>query len=188
MIEEKQQFEEVWDKGDYRRGSTAQRLAPFLRKIIPPGSVINDYGSGTGRAELILHQCGYRVNMVDIADNALEPEARALIGNGLTYTVSPLESLPADFPVVDWGICINVLMLVAPERLDLILSEIRRTARNVIIEVYDMDDNRLGKNWTRIKGKADFWREAVARHWPVAESHPSPEHPRRYITIGRSEK
>ena len=180
-------FEEVWDKGDYRLGSTAQRLVPFLASRIPVGSVINDYGSGTGRAEVLLAKMGYdRINMIDIAENALEPEARELLQReGYTLTVCPLESLPLDFPVADWGICINVLMLVDPARLHGILSEIRRTCRNVIIEVYDMDDNRLGRNWTRIKGKADFWREAVGRHWPIAESVKSQEHERRYITIGK---
>ncbi len=92
-------FREVWEKGDYRRGSTAQRLVPFLRRYIPDGSIINDYGSGTGRAEVIMMQFDYKINMVDIADNALEDEARALIGDKLTYTVAPLWQLPDDFPV-----------------------------------------------------------------------------------------
>jgi SAM-dependent methyltransferase len=186
MRTDQERFTDVWDNGDYRRGSTAQRLYPFLAQRIPAGATINDYGSGTGRVEVLLHAAGYTVNMVDIADNALEAEARTLIGDQLTYTVSPLESLPPEFPVADWGICINVLMLVPPENLHRILAEMRRTCRNVIIEVYDMDDNRLGEQWTRIKGNAVFWAAQVARHWPVVESVPSPEHPRRYITIGRS--
>ena len=96
-------FEEVWEKGDYRRGSTAQRLVPFLRGVIPPGSTINDYGSGTGRAEILLHRDGYRVNMVDFAANALEEEARALIGERITYAVAELDHLPEAFPLADWG-------------------------------------------------------------------------------------
>ena len=124
--------------------------------------------------------------MVDIADNALEDAARALIGNGITHTIAPLDALPADFPVADWGICINVLMLVDPDRLDAILAEMRRTCRNLIVEVYDMDDVRLGRNWTTIKGDAAWWAAKLSNHWPVVESLESPEHPRRYITIGKS--
>ena len=179
-------FEEVWERGDYRRGSTAQRLVPFLRRYIPRGSTINDYGSGTGRAEILLHRDGYRVNMVDIAANALEEEARALIGEQITYAVAELDHLPPDFPVADWGICINVLMLVDPDKLDAILMEIRRTCRNLIVEVYDLDDRRLGRNWTTVKGDAAWWRKTLGRYWPAVESVPSPEHPRRYITICRS--
>lgn len=188
MTDNRKAFEEVWDKGDYRRGSTAHRLVPLLAGIIPVGSTINDYGSGTGRAEVILTGMGYdRINMVDIAGNALEPEAMALVERGrVTLTICPLERLPADFPVADWGICINVLMLVDPASLDKILSEMRRTCRNIIVEVYDMDDVRLGRNWTTIKGDAAWWKAEVSKYWREAESVKSPEHKRRYITIGRS--
>lgn len=181
-----QEFNDIWTNGHYREGSTCLRLLPFLRKHIPEGSVVNDYGSGTGRAEKGLLEFCSKVNMVDWASVALEAEARELIGPNLTYTVAPLEQLPLDFPVAEWGICINVLMTVAPEKLDAIMSEIRRTCNNLIIEVYDSPDIRLGKDLTLIKGKPEYWAREMRKHWPVVESHPSPEHPRRYITIGRS--
>lgn len=178
-------FNEVWEKGEYRRGSTCQRLVPFLCEYIPKGSTINDYGSGTGRAEILLLDQGYSVNMVDFASVALEDATRALIGKRLTYTVSPLESLPDDFPKAEWGICINVLMTVDPAKLDQIMKEMRRTCRNLIIEVYDRADVRLGKDLTLVKGNAEFWAKEMSKHWPYVESVPSPEHYGRYITIGR---
>jgi hypothetical protein len=181
------EFNEVWEKGEYRRGSTCQRLVPFLLQFIPRGSTINDYGSGTGRAEILLLEEGYSVNMVDFASSALEEPTRALIGNRLTYTVSPLESLPKGFPVAEWGICINVLMTVDPEKLDLIMKEMRRTCKNLIIEVYERADVRLGKDLTTVKGNADFWAQEMSKYWPYVEALPSPEHYGRYITIGRSD-
>lgn len=181
-----QEFNEVWEKGEYRRGSTAQRLVPFLLRYIPAGATINDYGSGTGRAEIELLKAGYSINMVDFASAALEEATRMLIGKKLTYTISPLEDLPADFPVADWGICINVLMTVDPLKLDKIMAEMRRTCRNLIIEVYERPDVRLGKDLTTVKGDAAFWAREMKKHWDVVESVPSPEHYGRYITIGRS--
>jgi hypothetical protein len=180
-------YNDIWTNGFYREGSTCLRLLPFLRRFIPPGSVVNDYGSGTGRAEKGLLEFCSKVNMVDWASVALEDEARNLIGQRLTYTVAPLEALPADFPIADWGICINVLMVVDPLKLDSIMSEMRRTCRNLIIEVYDTADFRLGQDRTLIKGDPAFWAAEMRKHWPIVESHPSPEHPHRYITIGRSE-
>jgi len=178
-------FNEVWQKGNYRNGSTALRLLPFLRQHIPAGSVVNDYGSGTGRAEPGLLEFCLRVNMVDFADAALEGEVRALIGERLTYTIAPLEALPVDFPIADWGICINVLMTVDPAKLDAIMAEMRRTCRNLIIEVYDWPDTRLGRDLTMIKGDAAWWAGEMRKHWPAVESVKSPEHEHRYITIGR---
>lgn len=180
------EFIEIWDKGQYRLGSTSQRLVPFLKQFIPRGLEVNDYGSGTGRAELGLIDYCSKINMVDFADNALEPETRKLIGEKLTYTVSPLENLPEDFPVADWGICINVLMLVDPEKLDAIQKQMRLTCKNLIVEVYDWPDVRLGKDRTTIKMNMDGWAAQMARYWPIVETHNSPEHQRRYILIGRS--
>ncbi len=178
-------FDEVWEKGNYRLGSTADRLVPFLLQRIPPGSTINDYGSGTGRAGVKLARAGYRVNMVDISDVALEAEARSAIGDKLTYTVAPLWALPQDFPVADWGICINVLMTVDPERIDEIQREICRTCRNLIVEVYDWPDVRLGRDMTTIKGDSGWWAGEMSKYWPNVESVMSPENVRRYITICR---
>ena len=179
-------YNEIWAKGEYRLGSTCLRLLPFLREHIPAGSIVNDYGAGTGRAEKGLLEFCSQVNMVDFADVALEDEARGLIGDRLTYTIAPLESLPDDFPVADWGICINVLMVCDPALLKEIMWEMRRTCRNLIIEVYDLPDVRLGADRTLIKGDAAFWATEMSKYWPQVESIKSPEHPRRTITIGKT--
>lgn len=179
-------FDEIWEKAHYREGSTCLRLLPFLRTIIPAGSVVNDYGSGTGRAEKRLLEWCAGVNMVDFAGAALEDEARALIGERLTYTVAALDCLPEDFPFADWGICINVLMTVDPGKLDAIQREMRRTCRNLIVEVYDVPDVRLGQNRTLVVGNAEWWAREQGKYWPEIEAVKSPEHPRRYITICRT--
>ncbi len=176
-------YNEIWTRGDYRRGSTCLRLLPFLERTIPAGSEVNDYGSGTGRAEPGLLQFCSRVNMVDFAAAALEDEARALIGDRLTYTIAPLECLPADFPVADWGICINVLMLVDPAKLDAIIAEMRRTCRNLVVELYDLPDVRLGENRTTIMEGPAFWTARLAEFWPHVRFVQSPEHKHRYIFI-----
>ena len=131
----KSDYERVWVGPDYRRGSCAQRLVPFFATQIPAGSDINDYGSGTGRAAVELNRMGYKVNMVDFASNAIEKEALDNLSDRLTYTVADLTALPADFPVADWGLCIQVLMFVENiEIMHRMLSEMRRTCKNIIIE------------------------------------------------------
>jgi len=183
MIDSKY-WDEVWENGNYKKGSTAARLVSWMKQFIPAGATINDYGSGMGLAEIELLKRGHKVNMVDISDKALDDQTRALIGENLTYTLCPLESLPDDFPVAEWGICINVLMTVDPTKLDVIMRNMRRTCLNLIIEVYDMNDARLGRQMTLIKGDMDFWAKEMSKYWPVVRPFKSPEHIRRYIVIG----
>jgi SAM-dependent methyltransferase len=179
-------FDQVWEKGSYRNGSTCQRLVPFLKRFIPDGCTINDYGSGTGRAEIQLLKYRHKINMVDFSSAALETATRILISDNLTYTISPLESLPVDFLVADWGICINVLMTCDPSKLDQIMKEMRRTCHNLIIENYDASDFRLGREMTLIKGNLEFWQKEMQKYWRITEPFISPESKGRYIVIGRS--
>lgn len=183
-------FDDVWQHGFYREGSCAKRMIPEMLKVIPPGATINDYGSGTGRAEVDLLKLGlgFRINMVDFSPVALEDEARALVdGERLTYTIADLAALPADFPVADWGISIGVLMTVDPENLDTILAEIRRTCRNLWVETYDTPDVRRGRDFTTIHRDGKWWAAKLGEFWPHVQAVPSPEHKRRSITICRSE-
>jgi SAM-dependent methyltransferase len=189
-MDEQERFENLWYYGDYRGGSTALRLIPLLVEFIPPGSTINDYGSGTGRADVELVKRGYKVNMVDIARNALEDEARALIApchhaiaERLTFTKSSLCDLPDRFPWADWGICINVLMTMLPADVNIALGEMARTCDNLFVEVYDYSDVRLGVEQTLSMGNADYWHPILSKHWKYVHEIASPESDRRYIFI-----
>jgi len=189
----KQRFERVWDpkgQGKYRMGSPGQRLVPRFIEWVPKGSVVNEYGSGTGRAvvELCNARPDVRVNMVDIAENALEAPAKALVGGRATFTLSALWGLPEKFPVADWGYCIDVLMCVPPDRLDDILREIRRTCRNLFAQVYDWADIRLDIDYTTIKEGPEWWYSKFSWYWPTVSKVKSNEHARRYIYLCRGEE
>ncbi len=184
--EQKKRFEELWDKGDYRGGSVAQRLVPRILNYVPKGKTLNDYGSGTGRAEveILKHRPEQKINMVDIADNALEDECKNLLSQSpnLTFKIADLVDL-GDFPHADWGICIGVLMTVPHETLDTILGEIRRTCDNLFMEIYDLPDNRLGSDQTLTKMNGEQWSAKLSQFWPKVLQEPSPESPQRYIFI-----
>jgi len=188
----KTRFERVWDingQGQYRMGSPGLRLVPRFIGWVPPNVTVNEYGSGTGRAvaEILRARPDLRVNMIDIAENALEAPARALIGEGATLTIAPLWKLPDDFPVALWGYCIDVLMCVPPERLDEIMGEIRRTCKNLFAQVYDWSDIRLGVDYTSVKQDPEWWRAKFEQFWPTVSKLKSDEHARRYIFLCHGE-
>ncbi len=179
-------FERVWERGQYRLGSASQRLVPWICENVPAGSAINDYGSGTGRSSVELVRMGYKVNMVDFVDTALEDEARSMIdGDRLTYTISDLAALPETFPKADWGVCIGVLMLVDPEALQSVLGHIRRTSMNLLVAVYDRPDVRLGTDLTTVRGSPEWWQEKLSSFWGSVEVVPGREPSNKRLHICR---
>ena len=132
----KKRFETVWDpegQGKYRMGSPGQRMIKYFIQHHRDGQSVNEYGSGTGRAVMALldQRPGTKINMVDIAENAMEdPCRKALEENpNLTFTWLRSGSCRRISPSADWGLCIEVLCFVPPEKLDACLREIRRTCR-----------------------------------------------------------
>lgn len=185
-LEMDKRFAHIWAKGNYRLGSAAERLVPFFKEVIPAGAVVNDYGSGTGRAAKGLLEFCSQVHMVDFLDEALEADARSMLGDRLTYTVAPLEQLPDDFPHADWGLCIGVLMLIDPSVLNSILGNIRRTCDNLIVAVYDRPDVRLGIDLTTIKQSSLWWRETLGEFWPSVEILRGREASNKHLHMCRS--
>ncbi len=192
----KDRFERVWDpagQGKYRMGSPGQRLAPRFLQYVPQGAHINEYGSGTGRPVVKIKQLrpDVSVTMIDIATNALEKEAMALVMGGearVNFIEACLWDLPIDVPIADWGYCVDVLMCVPHDKLDDILQSIRVTCRALFTQVYDLADMRLGTNYTTIMEKPDWWMGKFKQFWPHVDRLESAEHKRRYIFICREEK
>jgi ubiquinone/menaquinone biosynthesis C-methylase UbiE len=159
-----------------------------LLETIPETATINDYGCGTGRAEVEINKARPKqsVNMLDISPAAIEEAALSLIskGEGISFQVADLSNL-GDLKEADWGICINVLMTVQRDKIDKILAEIRRTCKNLVVEVYDFDDIRLGQNMTTVKLDKTGWMDKLSAHWSSVEFFQSPESAHRYIYVCR---
>jgi 2-polyprenyl-3-methyl-5-hydroxy-6-metoxy-1,4-benzoquinol methylase len=187
--EQQEKFEKVWDpegEGRYRLGSPGHRLVKVFTEYAPAGCVVNDYGAGTGRAAVALARAGYRVNMVDIATNALEEEALEFVKKGmLTWTHASLWELPMRFPKADWGFCIDVLMTLPPERATQALSEIRRTCSNLFVQVDNWSDPRLGMEMHPVRMDAEHWQAGLLVYWPEVTRIASVEDSRRYIFVCR---
>jgi ubiquinone/menaquinone biosynthesis C-methylase UbiE len=170
-------FENVWDNGNYRQGSTAQRLLPRLLGWIPEDATIIDYGCGTGRMEVELHKIrpNQKVLMIDIASNAIEQEAKALINDSDNYDF--IHADLADLSMLNFkasfGICINTLMTVQRDKLFTILDEIHRTCWKLIVEVYERPDERCGQDMTTCKFDNHTWRLILKDVWQKVEYFPS---------------
>lgn len=165
----KAKFEDVWENGNYRQGSTAQRLLSRLLGWIPEDATIIDYGCGTGRFEVELHKVrpNQKVLMIDIAETCLEPPAWDLIRD--TDNFDFINADLADLSMINFkasfGICINALMTVQKDKLFKILDEIHRTCWKLIVEVYQRPDERCGQDMTTHKYDAATWRLILQDVW-----------------------
>lgn len=186
MIDTEQQrkFERVWDRGDYRGGSTAQRLVDLYLPLINENETINDYGCGTGRAEIeiLKRRPNQKINMVDIAKNAIENKEVLFKNSNVNFFLADLCNLE-EIPHADWGLCINVLMTVQPQKLGVILRQIANTCNNMFFEAYDLPDHRLGMDMTTVKLSKDEWQRILSGEWKNVEFIESPQSKRRYIFV-----
>lgn len=182
LEEHKRIFEEVWDRGRYRLGSEGLRLVPTIMEIIPPQE-INDYGSGTGRCAAELVRNGYKVNCIDIAENAMEEDAKSMIGRGITFYKGSLSDIPPEFPINEWGVCLDVLMTVPTDMIEDSLRGIRRTALNLIVEVYAWQDRRMGYDMTQTVLTQKLWGRLLQRYWGTVEERKHPHVSERYLYL-----
>ena len=179
--EQRNAFIDIWDRGKYRLGSPGERIVPMFAARITPSCMVNDYGSGTGRAALLLRRLGHPVNMVDIAPNALEEPARAALGPGLTFTLASAWDLPEDFPVAPWGFSAEMLMTIPPAKIELTLENIRRTCENFFCQVYNRIDVRVGHHANLIQEGPEWWQALLEAYWPDVTRIESQEISLRYI-------
>ncbi len=179
--EQRNAFIDIWDRGKYRLGSPGERIVPMFAARLTPSCMVNDYGSGTGRAALLLRRLGHPVNMVDIAPNALEEPARAALGPGLTFTLASAWDLPEDFPVAPWGFSAEMLMTIPPAKIELTLENIRRTCENFFCQVYNRIDVRVGHHANLIQEGPEWWQALLEAYWPDVTRIESQEISTRYI-------
>lgn len=179
--EQRNAFIDIWDRGKYRLGSPGERIVPMFAARLTPSCMVNDYGSGTGRAALLLRRLGHPVNMVDIAPNALEEPARAALGPGLTFTLASAWDLPEDFPVAPWGFSAEMLMTIPPAKIELTLENIRRTCENFFCQVYNRIDVRVGHHANLIQEGPEWWQALLEAYWPDVTRIESQEISLRYI-------
>ena len=179
--EQRQVFIDIWDRGNYRLGSPGERIVPLFADRLPSSCAVNDYGSGTGRAAVLLRRLGHPVNMVDIAPNALEDPARELLGPGFTFTLASVWDLPKSFPVAPWGFSAEMLMTIPPAKIELTLENIRRTCENFFCQVYNRIDVRVGHHGNLIQEGPEWWQALLEAYWPDVTRIESREISLRYI-------
>jgi len=169
---ERAKYEQIWNVGAYRT------VSPGLENIeqamalldMPEGASVADFGCGTGRAVDHLDQAGYLALGVDIASNCLE--------ENVLFVQSALWDMPG-VPLVDFGICTDVLEHIPTERVRDTLREIRRVVSKACYLNIDTIPDSFGVNIGQalhltVMGH-ESWEALLKEFWPIVEPIPAGE-------------
>ena len=138
-IDEKEKYEKALNHDDYRNYSPGEHVAiQYVLKCKPKHGRLVDFGTGTGRGALVLHNLGFDVMMIDIADNCLDEDVRDEIGSNLT--IGNLWD-KIDLPQAPEGFCTYVMEHIPTEHVDAVLENIMGMCDRVFFQICLKEDH-----------------------------------------------
>ncbi len=172
-LEERHKYETMWTKiAEYRTNSPADLLTPIFLSCfqdqIQKGDIVLDFGCGPGRSAPFLFKAGLKVHLVDITQEALDPEIfLSWMKSELRFTESCLWHLPPDLEPAEWMLCLDVLEHIPEEKIDHVLSEISsRTQKGGLFSIGLTEDQfgkTIGKKLHLNVQSAAWWKEKIGQ-------------------------
>jgi len=145
---EKAKYEKLWKKfPQYRKVSPGENISKyFLERVNPPkGSRIIDFGCGTGRGGLALHEAGMEVLMSDFVGGCLDKKVRKAMRKSdgkFSFIEHDLNSRFPEYSV--YGYCADVLEHVPENQTDVVIQNILEVCRSCFFMIHTQED-RCGK-------------------------------------------
>lgn len=132
-LTERDKYRLMWQVDGYRDHSPGELLVTKFLEIMNPDGLIVDFGCGTGRAALALHNAGHGVYLVDFADNCRDHEALSLpfLEWDLTHP------LPVRAP---YGLCTDVLEHIPTDDIRRVVENIMNSAQRVFFQISTVND------------------------------------------------
>ena len=128
-LEEQAKYELMWTHDAYRDVAPGELCAQvFIDKFNPHGNVI-DFGCGTGRGALKLHEAGCDMLLLDFTENSRDTDALSL-----SFKLCDL-TLPIDVDGVEYGYCTDVMEHIEPDKVDSVICNIMAVAENVFFQI-----------------------------------------------------
>jgi len=157
----------MWMHDSYRTISPGEIMVPDIADFCETGPLI-DFGCGTGRAAVELTRRGYKVMLVDFAENCRDDEAVPLYF--LAWDLS--RPIPLRAP---YGYCCDVMEHIPPEQVDDVLANMREAcSEGVFFRIeHELDGHgpaTLGRPLHLSVQDAAWWYKKLREHWASVES------------------
>ena len=133
---EQEKYEQVWQLDEYREGSPGERCASNFFQIAKPSGKVIDFGSGTGRGSIKIHEYGCSPFLVDFAYNSRDKKAMRFpfLQHDLT------KPLPDDV-FAKYGYCTDVMEHIEPENVEKVINNIMECVDYCFFQICLVDDD-----------------------------------------------
>ncbi|QGH72952.1 MAG: protein of unknown function DUF115 [Siphoviridae sp. ctdEk19] len=159
LLDEQGKYERMWSFPQYRRVAPGELLIDRFLALLPPASRVIDFGCGTGRAALRMHQAGHRVVAIDFAANCRDPEAQEV--SFLQWDLTDPLPIHAEF-----GYCTDVLEHIPPGQVEAVVHNLLNAADTVFFQISTVPDalgELIGQPLHLTVRPADWWAQLFAR-------------------------
>ena len=169
--QEREKYQKSWDHKDYRNYAPGEHLAvPFILQAKPPrGTVITDWGTGTGRGALFLHECGYQLQLIDIAENCLDDDVRGVLGDKLQLATL-WDATPEHAPT---GYCTDVMEHIPPEMVEATIANIMQHCDKVYFNICFHEDHfgkEIGDHLHLTVKPFKWWRDLLRQYGDLTDA------------------
>lgn len=169
-LSEKQKYEKAWDHDAYRNFAPGEHIVRhYIQQCYPQKGRIIDFGTGTGRAALYLHQHGWDVSLVDITENCLDEAVRDEIGNRLL--VANLWE-PMELPRAPEGFCTDVMEHIPPEHVEAVIQNLTTMCDRVFFHICLRPDHfgkELDEHLHLTVKPFTWWRDLISQYATILD-------------------
>lgn len=132
-ISEQEKYERMWAIDGYREVAPGEHAVDLFHQLVKEPSTLIDFGCGTGRAGVKLAELGYRVTLVDFADNCRDYQSMTLpfLQWDLTHAI-PLKA--------KYGYCTDVMEHIQTEQVQSVLQTILSAAETCFFQISTQPD------------------------------------------------
>jgi len=132
-LTEKDKYTAMWNYDEYRGCAPGEFCADKFLEVVKPDSSIIDFGCGTGRGALAIHNAGHDVLCIDFASNCRDEAAEILpfIEWDLTQVI-PIGA--------KYGYCTDVMEHIPPEDVEKVITNIMNSVTEAFFQISLVDD------------------------------------------------